>query len=92
MEHLYTFFFEYRGGVTIRQVLATRLSRAIEIMVKIMSDEKGISWSDFLEDHPVPVVDIENVWCITALIDDALCMCHITVTERCTCIGSVLAD
>lgn len=84
MEHLYTFFFEYRGGITIRQVLASSLAKAIELVVEIMPDDKGISWSDFLDSDPVPVNDMKNVWCITALIDDDenLCMCHITITEN----------
>ncbi len=84
MEHLYTFFFEYRGGITIRQVLASSLSTAIELVLEIMPDIKGISWSDFLDSNPVPVNDMKNVWCITALIDndENLCMCHITITAQ----------
>lgn len=84
MEYLYTFFFEYRGGITIRQILASSLAKAIELVVEIMPDDKGISWSDFLDSNPVPVDGMKNVWCITVLIDndENLCMCHITITEN----------
>lgn len=84
MKQLYTFFFEYRGGITIRQVLASSLSRAIELIVEMMPADKGILWSDFLDSNPVPVDDMKNVWCITALIDndENLCMCHITITAH----------
>lgn len=84
MKQTYTFFFEYRGGVTIKQVPAGSLAEAIERVVKAMPDDRGISWSDLMDSKPVLVQDMKNVWCITALIDndENLCMCHITITAE----------
>ncbi|MFN4944309.1 MAG: hypothetical protein ACK5G9_11015 [Akkermansiaceae bacterium] len=82
IKQTYTFFFEYRGGVTIRQVMADDLAEATQNVVKVMPQDRGISWRDFLDSKPVPVEAMKNVWCITALIDndENLCMCHITIT------------
>jgi hypothetical protein len=78
----WTFIAEYDGGTYIRQLQATSLDLALEVLC--LSDESDF-WTGLLDEdnlEPVPITGIENVWCITGLFNDKLVMAHVVLTSQ----------
>ncbi len=78
---IYTFMLEYEGTTMVRQLHASDEVAAVRALGGLMSDEMSPEWGNGIgQEMPVPVDDMESVWCISCLIADHLLLGHFTVT------------
>lgn len=87
---LFTFVLDFRGGTYLSQVWATSLNQACRKWVQQLDtkdiyglDPKSIPrlMEQMLEEFPVTVNGVQNVWCMSALIRGQLALIHIIQTD-----------
>jgi len=84
----YTFIAEYKGGTYISQYMAHNLTEALHLWAigldkKIFSKiniEKILSEVNNLDFLPVPLEDVQNVWCGTYLSGKSFILLNIVET------------
>ena len=81
----YTFICDYNGGTYISQVKADFLKEAILLWAKQLewpklSILKRKQLDKQIDDDPIPLDGIENVWCVTFRIEGKLMLINIVET------------
>ena len=94
MESIYTFVLDYNGGTYISQVKSSSPENAIiKWLQRLDFKELGVqhdNWEsvlediEFLEDRPVLLEGMKNVWCTSLSFDDTLALIHFVKTDT-TC-------
>ena len=87
---LFTFVLDFRGGTSISQVWATSMNQSCRKWVQQLDtkDIYGLGpksiprlMEQMLEELPVSINGVQNVWCMTALIRGQLALIHIIQTD-----------
>jgi hypothetical protein len=93
MPELYTFVLDYKGGTYISQTVGESPADAATDWIKNRLDLQVIGVKDdtvedilrdieFLEEHPLPITGLKNVWCLSFLADDELALVNIVKTAQ----------
>ncbi len=92
--HLYTVVVDYKGGTYLAQLRARSRAHAMREWVRrIQKDEEivrqftlralrrleTVDWK--IEERPVNVAGLVNVWCATALVRNELCLFTLVLTR-----------
>lgn len=88
--NLYTFVIDYQGGTYLRQNRGSTLKRALHAFMNACTKETDYDFFHVLavalQDHfdsdqwPVPVDELEGVWCVTCPVNDKLALINIVET------------
>jgi hypothetical protein len=83
---LYTVFFEYLGGIHIRQLAAAAPEEAVRKAAPSLSADLGASakaLAEAMEDCDIEALpEYENIWTMAASLDDTLLLAHVIATSR----------
>jgi hypothetical protein len=87
---LYTLIFEFRGGTYIAQVSAHSSLEALKASIEVNDESELRKWSltrdklhDFVNaEAPVPISDVEGVWCFSGTIDGHFAFVNIVRTAN----------
>lgn len=89
--NLYTFVLEYEGGTYISQIEADSPNNGSKLWAENLdereiynfgSKSKEILLAQISEETPVPIMNIENVWCVSYIIRGKLALVNIVQTQK----------
>lgn len=81
MVNLYSYISDYAGTTYIRQAYAEDETAAVIELAKMMYDELGQNWECPLhESEPTQIEGLQNIWCVSAVLNDSLFCCHFSLT------------
>lgn len=87
---LYTFFFQYQGGIYISQASGEDVSTAMKEWAKnldistipnVGKHTKNLLVKELDNEEATPVATVENVWCFTVLPRGRFGMVHVVKTQ-----------
>ncbi len=90
MDYLYTFVIDYEDQIYFSQIRDSTIENAIKnwirsldlktLGVKATTNESLLSEVEYIEERPIAIAGVKNVWCIGFKLDEEMALTHIIKT------------